>query len=156
MFFEFVNTLGPWAWVIFGLVLLGVEILMPSTFLLWPGLSALIVGAFTLLFGAENPIWPWQAQLLVFLILSLVIAYFGRQYVSTKSMEESEQPNLNQRGVQLVGQRAVLTESIKNGQGRARVGDTTWIVRGSDMKAGQTVEVVGADGNALVVEKASA
>ncbi|MEM9332744.1 MAG: NfeD family protein [Pseudomonadota bacterium] len=154
MFFEIVNTLGPWAWVVFGLVLLGIEIVMPSTFLLWPGLSALVIGGFTLVMGTENPIWPWQLQLFLFLVLSLAIAFVGRQYMKKNKMELSEQPNLNRRGVQLIGQRAVLTSAIKNGQGRAKLGDTTWSVRGPDMKAGETVQVVGNEGNALLVEPA--
>lgn len=154
MFFEIVDTLGPWAWVIFGLILLGIEIVMPSTFLLWPGLSALVVGAITLVLGTENAIWPWQAQLLVFLGLSLLIAFFGRNYVRAKDFEQSEQPHLNQRGVQLIGQKAVLTTSIENGQGRAKIGDTTWSVRGPDLKKGETIQVTGTDGNALLVEKA--
>ena len=84
MFVELIDTLGPWSWVIFGLILLGIEILAPSTFLLWPGLSALVVGLITLVLGVDNTIWPWQAQLLVFLVLSLVIAYFGRQLVRSR------------------------------------------------------------------------
>ncbi|MEM9278480.1 MAG: NfeD family protein [Pseudomonadota bacterium] len=154
MFFEIVDTLGPWAWVVFGLVLLGIEIIMPSTFLLWPGLSALVVGGITLSLGNANPIWPWQAQLLVFLILSLVIAFVGRQYMRSRNFEHSEQPNLNQRGAQLVGQRAVVTRAIENGHGRAKLGDTTWSVRGPDLAEGETVQVVGNEGNALLVEKA--
>ncbi|MEM7214432.1 MAG: NfeD family protein [Pseudomonadota bacterium] len=153
MIAEIVNSLGPWAWVVFGLLLLGIEILMPSTFLLWPGLSALVVGAITLVLGTENPIWPWQAQLLVFLALTLLIAYFGRKFMQSRNMEESEQPNLNQRGAQLVGRRAVITTAIENGAGRAKLGDTTWSVMGPDMEVGDTVQVVGSEGNALIVEK---
>lgn len=154
MILELLDTLGPWAWVIFALLLLGIEILAPSTFFLWPGLSALVVGLITLVLGTDNSIWPWQAQLLVFLGLSLVIAYFGRQYVSKRNMEESEQPNLNDRGVQLVGKKAVLTTAIVNGQGRARIGDTTWSVSGPDLKEGQSVQIVDHEGNSLIVEKA--
>jgi len=154
MFFELIDTLGPWTWVAFGLVLLGIEILMPSTFLLWPGISALIVGVVTLVLGIDNAIWPWQAQLLVFLVLSLVIAYFGRQFVSNRKMQSSEQPNLNERGAQLVGRRGVLTSAIENGQGRARLGDTTWTVRGADAAAGESVVVIAVEGNALTVKKA--
>ncbi len=154
MFFELIDTLGPWSWLIFAMLLLGIEILMPSTFLLWPGLSALVVGCITLIFGIDNPIWPWQAQLLVFLILTLVIAYFGRQYVSRKNMEDSEQPNLNDRGVQLIGKQGVLTTAIENGRGRAKLGDTTWIVSGPDTKEGETVVVTGSEGNSLKVERA--
>ena len=154
MFVELIDTLGPWSWVIFGLILLGIEILAPSTFLLWPGLSALVVGLITLVLGVDNTIWPWQAQLLVFLVLSLVIAYFGRQLVRSRKLEDTEQPNLNERGAQLVGRKDVLTSAIENGQGRAKLGDTTWTVRGSDIAEGEAVVVVAVEGNALTVKKA--
>ena len=154
MFVELIDTLGPWSWVIFGLILLGIEILAPSTFLLWPGLSALVVGLITLVLGVDNTIWPWQAQLLVFLVLSLVIAYFGRQLVRSRKLEDTEQPNLNERGAQLVGRKGVLTSAIENGQGRAKLGDTTWTVRGSDIAEGEAVVVVAVEGNALTVKKA--
>ena len=146
------QTLGPWTWVILGLVLLGIEIFAPSTFLLWPGLSAIVVGVITLVLGTESAIWPWQAQLLSFLLLTLIIAWVGRQYVSKRGLEESEQPDLNERGAKLIGQTAVLSNAISNGQGRVKIGDTTWRVKGPDSKAGSTVRVVDYDAGTLLVE----
>ena len=127
---------------------------MPSTFLLWPGLAALVVGAITLVLGIDNPIWPWQAQILLFLILTLVIAYFGKQYVRSHNLDKSEVGDLNDRGSQLVGKTAVLTDAIANGSGRVKIGDTTWRVQGDDTKAGSKVRVVSADGGTLTVEPA--
>ena len=136
MVMSLIETLGPWTWVAFGLLILGIEILTPSTFLLWPGLSALLVGVITLILGVDNPIWPWQAQVLVFLIMSVVIALIGRNMLRNKNWDHSENPELNERGAQLIGQTAVLHDSISNGMGRVRIGDTTWRVKGPDAKAG--------------------
>lgn len=152
MIAEFVKLLGPWTWVVVGLLLLGIEILLPSTFLLWPGLAAMVVGVLTLIFGLDNPIWPWQAQVLVFLALSLIIAYFGKRVMKDRNWDESEVSDLNDRGSQLVGQTAVLTDAIANGQGRVKIGDTTWRVKGEDAKAGAKVRVVSSDGGTLIVE----
>ena len=149
---QIVAFLGPWTWVVFGLVMLGLEILLPSTFLLWPGLAALVVGMVTLAMGMDSPMWPWQAQVLVFLTLTLVIAFLGRNMMRMNRWDESERSDLNERGVQLVGQTAVLSEPIVNGHGRAKIGDTTWRVRGSDAKAGVSVRVLSADGGTLNVE----
>lgn len=147
-----IELLGPWIWVVAGLVLLGLEILLPSSFLLWPGLAALVVGAITLFHGLDSPIWPWQAQLLVFLVLSLVIAFFGRRIMKEQNWDESEVENLNDRGAQLVGQTAILQDAISNGHGRVKIGDTTWRVKGDDTKAGAKVRVIGANGGTLMVE----
>lgn len=154
MVMEFITMLGPWTWVIFGLILLCVEIVAPSTFLLWPGLAALIVGGVTLIMGldADNPLWTWQLQILSFLVLSLVITFSGRRLMKKYDKSPVEQPDLNERGAQLVGQNVTVTVAIKNGQGRVKIGDTTWSVRGPDVKAGQMVRVVGNDGNHLLVE----
>lgn len=152
--FELIDILGPWIWVVVGMVLLGIEILLPSTFLLWPGLAALVVGAITLFHGLGSPIWPWQAQLLVFLILSLVFAYFGKRVMRENEWDKSEVEDLNDRGAQLVGQTAVLADAISNGQGRVKIGDTTWRVKGDDAKAGTRVRVVSAEGGTLHVESA--
>ena len=154
MLLDLLAITGSWTWVIFGLIILAVEILLPSTFLLWPGLAARVVGAVTLMAGPDNPIWPWQAQVLVFLAGSLVAAWLGRRYLKTRSLDQTDQPNLNERGTQLVGQTATVSTAIENGRGRARLGDTTWSVRGPDTKAGDKVRIVGSEGSVLLVEGA--
>ena len=41
---EMFVTLGTWNWLIFGLLLMGLELLVPGVFLFWLGLAALLVG----------------------------------------------------------------------------------------------------------------
>lgn len=152
MVMSFIQALGPWTWVAIGLLILGVEILAPSTLLLWPGLSALVVGFITLILGTDAAIWPWQAQVFVFLILSIVIAVIGKRIMKNRKYNESENPNLNERGAQLIGQTAILADPISNGMGRVKIGDTTWRVKGDDTKAGAKVTVVDYDAGTLIVE----
>lgn len=152
MVISLIQALGPWTWVAVGLLILGVEIMMPSTFLLWPGLSALVVGLITLILGTDSAIWPWQAQVLVFLILSVVIAIVGKRIMKNKDYNKSENPNLNERGAQLIGQTAILADPIANGMGRVKIGDTTWRVKGDDTKAGTKVTVVDYDAGTLIVK----
>lgn len=152
MVISLIQALGPWTWVAVGLLILGIEIMMPSTFLLWPGLSALVVGLITLIIGNEAAIWPWQAQVLVFLILSVMIAVIGKRIMKNKDYNKSENPNLNERGAQLIGQTAILADPIANGMGRIKIGDTTWRVKGDDAKAGAKVTVVDYDAGTLIVE----
>src|SRR5258707_14866305 len=58
---EMFFTLGTWNWLIFGIVLMALELLAPGVFLFWLGLAALLVG---LLSFAINP--SWQLQILMF------------------------------------------------------------------------------------------
>jgi len=152
MVISFLGSLGPWAWVAVGLFILGIEILLPSTILLWPGLAALVVGLITLILGTDASIWPWQAQVLVFLFLSVAIAVVGKRIMKNRNLNESDNPNLNERGAQLIGQTAVLATAISNGTGRVKMGDTTWRVRGDDAKAGSRVRIVDYDAGTLIVE----
>lgn len=154
MVLSFLEALGPWTWVAVGLLILGIEIMMPSTLLLWPGLSALVVGFITLILGTHATIWPWQAQVLVFLILSVALAIIGKRIMKNRKYNESENPNLNERGAQLIGQTAILAAPISNGMGRVKIGDTTWRVKGDDTKAGAKVTVVDYDAGTLIVEAA--
>jgi membrane protein implicated in regulation of membrane protease activity len=135
--------LGPWNWMVLGFVLLVMEIVLPGVFLLWIGIAALIVGAISLVVW-DAGFWTWQAQVLLFLVLSLLSAYAGKKLVGSSRKDDSDQPLLNRRGVQLIGRTATLTEPISNGRGRVRLGDTLWRVSGPDLPAGAQVRVTGA------------
>lgn len=150
MFEQLIAELGPWNWMVLGLVLLGAEILVPGVFLIWIGVAAIIVGALSLALW-DTAIWGWQAQVLVFLALSLIAAFGGRALMK-RSKPSSDAPLLNQRGEQLIGRTATLDEAIVNGHGRVKIGDTTWIVSGPDLAAGTQVRVTGAARTKLTVE----
>ena len=147
MITELVEQLGPWNWIVLGCVLLALEIVVPGFFLLWIGLAALVVGAISLFPGVLSLLlwdvgwWTWQAQVIVFLVLAVAFAYGGAKLMRPKR-DDSDQPLLNRRGEQLVGQLATLTEPIVNGRGRIRIGDTLWRVSGPDLPAGAKVRVI--------------
>jgi inner membrane protein len=146
-----IGELGPWNWVAIGLVLLVLEIAIPGVFLLWFGMAAIAVGALSIMFH-NAAYWPWEAQILVFLVLSLVLAYYGKRMMDKG--EVTDQPLLNKRSEQMIGRTATLAEPIKEGYGRIRIGDTLWRVKGPDMPTGARVKVSTVQGNELVVEAA--
>lgn len=154
MILEWITELGAWSWIILGLILLGLEILAPGIFFLWLGAAALIVGAVSLIvwgYGAE--LWVWQVQVLGFLILSIVLAYVGRSWLK-RTEAESDEPLLNDRVAQLVGQTATLEKPITNGVGHVRLGDTLWRISGPDLPAGTKVRIRGGNSDRLDVEAA--
>ena len=94
----------------------------------------------------------WQVQIIGFAILAVLFALFGRR-INARFGLAPEKATLNQRGKQYIGQTYVLADDLKNGQGRVKIGDTFWLVRGPDgLKAGSSVKVLDADGTVLVVE----
>jgi Membrane protein implicated in regulation of membrane protease activity len=140
MITSLITELGPWTWWIFGLILLGLEVLVPGVFLLWIGLAAIVVGAVSFaLWG--SPAWAWQIQLLVFAALSVVAVLIGRRVLRSSEGTGTDQPLLNRRIDSLIGRTATLEEPIRNGRGRIRLDDTIWVVRGPDLPAGTDVRV---------------
>lgn len=137
-----------WHWWIVAAVLAVVETLLPGAVAIWFAASAAVVGALLLLVPV-----PWPLQLLLFGVLGAVAVFLWRRY-DRSGQESSALPLLNQRAAQYVGQFCVLTEAIAQGQGKARVGDGVWTVRGPDLPAGARVRVVATDGTVLLVEAA--
>jgi membrane protein implicated in regulation of membrane protease activity len=143
-----VQALGGWSWWILGLLLLGAEVLLPGYFFLWFGVAAILIGTGALIFD-----WPWQMQVLGFVVLSVIAAIVGRRFAGPLD-DGTEDPNLNLRAGRLKGRTFVLSEPIVEGRGRVRIDDSVWQVRGPDAPAGARVVVTGADGAVLTVEAA--
>lgn len=145
---DFVASNGPWAWLVAGLILLGLELVVPGGFLLWMGIAGIITGFVTLLWAIA-----WPLQWLLFGLLSLVsIALWVRWARSRPS--RSDRPFLNRRADQFVGQEAILEQPIVQGFGRVVLGDTVWRVSGPDLPLGERVRIIGNDGAVLQVEPA--
>ena len=148
MIWDQLLSLGVWNWFILAGVLLALEILAPGTFMLWLGLSAVVVGFVSLLIA-----WPWQAQLVAFAVLSIGSLIIWRR-LSPKVSEIRDQPFLNRRTEGFVGRVFTLEKPIVDGNGAVRIDDTIWQVRGPDSPSGARVRVTDADGALLTVARA--
>lgn len=142
-------SFGGWAWIVLGLVLVGGEMLAPGVFLLWLGLAALLTGAVVGLTGLA-----WQGALLVFAALAVASVLLGRVVTRHRSEEPDTASGLNDRGRQLIGKVFKLEATMAGGEGRIRVGDSSWRITGPELLAGTEIRVVRVDGATLVVEKA--
>jgi len=146
---DWIFSLGGWAWVILGLVLIGCEVLSPGIFLLWFGLAALVTGAVVGLTGMA-----WQGAWLVFAALAVASVLIGRLVTRRRGEEPDAAHGLNDRGRQLIGRVFKLEATMAGGEGRVRVGDSSWRVTGPELLAGTEIRVVRVEGATLVVEKA--
>lgn len=134
--------------MILAAVLLALEMLAPGIFLMWFGFAAAATGLIAFRYEIA-----WQWQLIWFCGLSLAAVLLANRYLRQHPLE-SDQPLLNKRAAQLVGQTFDLTEPIENGRGSIRVGDTIWRVEGPELPKGARIRVVGTDGSVLKVEEA--
>jgi len=143
----FADIATHYLWWILALLLIGVEVLLPGYFMLWIGLGAAATGLLVLMLPL-----PVIGQAIAFVVLAFLscAAYWYLLRPRLRRVDRSE-PRLNRRGEQSIGRRYVLAEAIVNGRGKARVGDSLWLVSGPDLPVGATVEVVAVEGNTLQV-----
>ena len=139
---------GPWAWIVGGVILLGLELVVPGGILLWLGISGIVTGLAAMFQPIDYPL-----QFLIFGGLSLLSIFVWLRYWKDREVP-SDRPLLNQRAERLVGRETVLNEPIRNGFGRVAIEDSVWRIAGPDLAAGERVRIVGHDGALLRVEAA--
>src|SRR5260370_7817053 len=94
---EMFSTLGTWNWLIFGVVLMALELLAPGVFLFWLGLAALLVG---LLSFAIHP--SWQMQILMFAVFAAPAVPLCRRMARRNKAVSQSNPFLNTPATPLV------------------------------------------------------
>jgi membrane protein implicated in regulation of membrane protease activity len=122
---------------------------MPSTYLLWPGIAAIVIG----LVVAVVPDMGWQYQLVGFGVLAIVASLAGRRWATQRGVL-SDRPQLNRRSEQYVGRRALVADAFVGGRGPILLDDTRWSAEttdGSNPGKGANVEIIAADGVLLKV-----
>jgi inner membrane protein len=143
---EFAQRLDWWHWWIAAAVLAAAETFVPGAIAIWFAAAAVVVGALLLVVPV-----PWQLQLVLFGALGVVAIFVWRRY-RFQDANESDQPALNQRGVQYIGQEFTLVDALAGGTGKIQVGDTVWLVHGADAPVGARVRVTGVNGAILLVQ----
>ena len=143
---EMFSTLGTWNWLIFGVILMALELLAPGVFLFWLGLAALLVG---LLSFAFHP--SWQIQILMFAVFAAAAVPLWRRIARSNAAAGDDNPFLNKRADALVGRVFTLERPIVDGAGTVRIDDTVWRIRGPDAPAGSRIRIVHAAGASLTV-----
>lgn len=108
-----------WAWILSGLVLLGLELLLGTFYMLFLGLAAIIVGLIAM-FGASGPLW---LEWLLFIAFSSGLVLLLRKPLLGKFTIRNEIRDADT----LVGQVAVASEAIPPaGIGRVEMRGTVW------------------------------
>jgi membrane protein implicated in regulation of membrane protease activity len=143
---QFFPILGAWTWFVAAGVLMLLELFSPGVFLLWLGIAAALTGLADHLLDL-----PWQAELLLFAVLSVVTVFAGRRFYQGPHMQPADNPYLNRRQMSYVGRSFTLREPIVNGRGKLTVEDTVWEIEGPDLAAGTRITVTAVRNMSLVV-----
>lgn len=141
------NVATHYGWWLLALVLIAAEMLLPGYFLLWIGIAAGVMGIVMLI----APTLPALGQAILFGVFALAACAIYWRFVRPLAEQRDDQPLLNKRAAQLIGQRFVLVEAIVNGRGKVKVGDGTWLAQGEDLPAGSEVQVTAVEGTTLTV-----
>lgn len=136
-------------WVIIGVLLLILEVLSGTTYILWPAVAAIAVGILVFILPLA-----WEMQFVLFFILSTVLLIFGHTHIRPRLNKDDAAEDLNDRAKSMVGMRVRAIADFDTGRGRVQVGDTQWraTMPSGDAKAGDELKVVSVKGTTLTVE----
>jgi membrane protein implicated in regulation of membrane protease activity len=146
MLIDYLVTFGKWHWLILAGVFFVIELVAPGAFMMWLGLSALLVGIISFFV-----VWAWQYQLIAFAVFAIASIPLWRRFAH-RVEKPGDQPFLNRRADAFVGRVFTLEKPIVSGSGTVRIDDSIWRLSGADAPAGSRVKVVRADAATLVVE----
>ena len=148
---EFIQNLYAtqpfWIWLVIGVVLLGIEAAASTEWLLWPAVSAGVVALISALF----PTLGLGVEAGVFATLTVIATLASRTLI--KRVNPAEEPDINDRDLRLVGERARVVEAFVDGRGRVFVSGSEWPaeIEGAAPLAGESVVVESVSGPRLRV-----
>ncbi|MEP1230129.1 MAG: NfeD family protein [Litorimonas sp.] len=144
----FLEGMNATRWMIFGIVLLGLELATGTTYILWTAAAAILMAGIVLVL----PI-GWGLQFVLFFVLSLALLILGHIYVRPR-FKGGEPSDLNDRARSMVGQRVKAVSDFEVGKGRVHVGDTQWAaaLETGTAKAGDELRILSVKGATLQVE----
>lgn len=141
----------PLFWLLFGLLLIGAEFLIPGFVIFFFGVGALLVAGITLLlpFLTSNFI----AQGIIWLVSSISSLGFLRKFFSKtfkgKQIEAGDEDEFIDKKV------LVLEDIIKNKEGRVKFQGTSWkaIAYNEEIKKGDMAQIIKKKNLTLIVTK---
>ena len=138
-----------WYWVVFGLVLIVSEIIMPLFVIIWFGLSAIIVGFIDLLFDTS-----FSTELTLWMLLSVVLLFVWFSFFKDKRITHSGQSDFK------LETKGIVTKEIRLGErGKVRfeapvLGSSLWHASAdTTLEEGTVVQIEEVNGQLLKVKK---
>jgi membrane protein implicated in regulation of membrane protease activity len=138
-----------WHWIIFGIVLVVAEIVVPLFIIIWFGLSAIVIGFIALLFATS-----FLSELALWIIFSLLFLFIWFKYFKEPAISESGQSDfkLETKGV-------VIEKISDKKRGKVRfeapvLGSSQWQAISDDvLEVGDSVHIVEVNGQLIKVKK---
>lgn len=144
------ENMAYWHWFVFGVALVVLEIVVPSFFMLWLGVSAGVVGLVVLLFDVS-----FTVQLLLWAILSITCLLTWFKFVSPRMIDRTKSGMAKEALHGQIG--TVLEYNVSNSRGLLRfsaplLGEDEWrFICEDKLVIGDKVIVKDTSGNDLIV-----
>ncbi len=138
-----------WIWLGVGVLLLAVEAMFSTEWLLWHAVSAGLVAVMT----AVGLRLGLPGEVAVFAVLTVIATILSRRLVQKANPPGQD---INDRDSRLLDQRARVVEAFVAGRGRVFVSGAEWaaVIEGEAPEPGQDVVVKGVSGSVLTVRSA--
>jgi membrane protein implicated in regulation of membrane protease activity len=139
-----------WIWLAVGVLLLAVESMFSTEWLLWPAVSAGLVAVMTAI-GVRLGL---PGEVAVFAVLTVIATLLSRRLIQKANPDGVD---INDRDSRLIDQRARVVEAFVGGRGRVFVSGAEWpaVIEGEAPAVGQDVVVRGVSGSLLTVKPAT-
>ena len=142
-----------WYWLVFGMILMLLELAVPSFTIFWFGLGALVVGILMMLV----PGLSLTLQILVWIIASAAFVLFWFKVLKPRMIDKTTSGIAREA---LLGETAMVTR-VPKGDRRGEIrfsvpmlGSDTWpFICDDEVTAGERVMVHDISGNTMVVKK---
>lgn len=138
-----------WGWVVLAGVLALAEMALPGSYLMWIALGAALTGLAAALTGMVL-----EGQLAVFAAATATSCLGGYFVYRAIGSGRDGGVSLNAPQRSMIGARGTVCQTIVNGRGKVRIGDTVWLADGPDLAEGTPVVVASVRGTRLDVTEA--
>ncbi|WAC58615.1 NfeD family protein [Brevundimonas sp. SL130] len=138
-----------WIWLAIGVLLLAVEAMFSTEWLLWPAVAAGLVAVMT----AVGVRLGLPGEVAVFAVLTVIATLLSRRLIQKANPDGVD---INDRDSRLIDQRARVVEAFIGGRGRVFVSGAEWpaVIEGEAPDVGEDVVVRGVSGSLLTVTPA--
>ncbi|WP_323842241.1 MULTISPECIES: NfeD family protein [unclassified Moraxella] len=142
-----------WHWLVFGVALVTLEMFLPSFFLIWFGVAALIVALVFWLIPMG-----WSIAVIIWLLLSIVLCVLWFRFIQPKIQTRTK---AGLGGAGIIGEMGMIVEHTDSKGGKIRfnvplLGASEWVCRTHDdvpILVGERAMIKRVVGNELFVER---
>lgn len=135
-------------WLIVGFILIALETIIPGVFVIWFGLSSVVVGLLLNIIDMSLLV-----QCILFCSLATVLSIFSYKFYHKKEKEEKVELNNFQHS--MLNNLGIVEEFVdEENIGRGVFGDTTWKIKSKEKLIKQDkIKVIDVENTTLIVEK---